>query len=1328
MSAEAPVAAPPPAPPPRRRRTRWLWRVLAAIVLLVLLAGGFVAWVLMTPQGAKLVMGRVQNMLGEGTRFSEVEGRIGGPLRIGTIEISRPDMYVRVEGFEMDTSPLDPFRGRLLIHRLAARSVQVHTASTGEAAKIPVTFEPPYPLKLEEGRVGELRIGPLTPEARAEKDVARRRALVEASKEKDFVVKDILLRGEGDKRHWTITEAAAETTYGRTKLAGTLDTTAPFALDAKIDSQGRLGERGYRATMTAKGTLKAIDAALEGDVSGQHATARAALEPFNTPPVRSLEVRAQDVDASRFASAPKTRLAVEAKLAAEGKAFSGPVRIANAEPGPWDRQRLPFQSASARVVVTPERVDISDLLVALAGGGSASGHAILQRGGVDADLRVARVDLHALHGGLQQTQVTGRVAIAGTADAQRFDVDLKDPRFDIAGRAAIANERLDVETVHIQAGGGSVDAKGEMQLAGRKEFRFEGAARHFDPAAFVKTTAGDLNFRFTTSGTLADSPAGQFSADIQPSRYAGLPASGRVRVSGDASRLASSDVHVQLGDGRLDASGSFGRAGDALEVALHAPDLSLFAKPLGVAMSGKLDAKARITGTMRSPAGRVELTGANLALPSNVYVRELSLRGEAGTEPNSPIDATLQARGLAVGKDSPPQSVAESANVTLRGTRLAHRLELDAAMTRRSNVKLALQGGLDPRASSLAWNGRVESLVMTGPGAFELQAPATLQASASRIELGAATLHGDWGEANLVVTRWTPRTLDLKGSSQAIRIQNLARSLRLGDVPRSSLVVAADWNVQAAESFEGKVNLRRVSGDLRIGDPPTPLGLTDLELNLDAARGRAHATVRIAGERIGRIEGDGRASLERGATGWQLAKAQPLDAKLTANVPDLSAFAAWLGPDAKVSGRVNANVVVSGTPGDPRISGEARAQSVALREPQSGFEIDQGEVALRLAGKSITVERFEASTPWHPSAAALRKLRGVTRPEAGRISADGSIDLGGRTGTLRIHAQQAAVTQTASRFLAISGDAQLQATKDGVLASGSFKSDAGWIGALSSSMPAVSEDVVVVRKVAPPATPAAQAGKERVMIDVRFDLGQHLYFEGRGLETRLAGNLHVTGPPTALKAEGAIRTVGGNYNGYGQKLTIERGALAFSGPIDNPQLNVRAVRKGLPVEAGVEVTGTVVHPKVRLVSTPEVPEAEKLSWMVLGRGPSELAPGDASVLVSAAASMFGKGTPGTDFAEKLGLDEVKIGRADTQNVLGVLPQSTVAGRTGSASAAEVVSVGKKLTRHVHLTFEQGLADAEGALKVTVDITRRFQVLVRAGYLPGLDLVYRWNFD
>jgi len=54
-------------------------------------------------------------------------------------------------------------------------------------------------------------------------------------------------------------------------------------------------------------------------------------------------------------------------------------------------------------------------------------------------------------------------------------------------------------------------------------------------------------------------------------------------------------------------------------------------------------------------------------------------------------------------------------------------------------------------------------------------------------------------------------------------------------------------------------------------------------------------------------------------------------------------------------------------------------------------------------------------------------------------------------------------------------------------------------------------------------------------------------------------------------------------------------------------------------------------------------------------------------------------------------------------------------------------VGKKLTRDLHLTYEQGLADAEGALRLSWQITRQFQLLARAGFLPGLDAVYRWSF-
>src|SRR5690606_28593423 len=160
-------------------------------------------------------------------------------------------------------------------------------------------------------------------------------------------------------------------------------------------------------------------------------------------------------------------------------------------------------------------------------------------------------------------------------------------------------------------------------------------------------------------------------------------------------------------------------------------------------------------------------------------------------------------------------------------------------------------GGIDPRAPALAWNGRLESLAMTGRGAFSLAAPATLAVSASRIELGPAALRGDRGEARLGGSRGAPRTLDLKGSSPGIQIQNLARSLRLG-TPRSSLVLAGDWNIRATEHFDGEVNLQRVSGGLRVGEPPLPLGLKTLSLRIEAVKSRLSAILAIDGERSGR--------------------------------------------------------------------------------------------------------------------------------------------------------------------------------------------------------------------------------------------------------------------------------------------------------------------------------------------------------------------------------------------------------------------------------------------------------------------------------------------
>lgn len=1311
-----------PAPP----RRRWVWRLLAlvGVLLLITLCAGW--WLLKTTSGASFALNYAIKLAGDGVKYEGVEGAIGGPLRIKKVEVTRPEMYVRVDDFVMDASPLQPLRGLLHVFQLSAGSIEVRTVDTGAAAKLPVSFAPPYAIRLDEGRVGTLRLGVLTPEAAAEKDPARKRALMDRSRDTDLVLKDIYLQGEGDQREWRLAQLRGETAYGKASLAGRVESTSPFAIDVKAALEGVAAERNYKATVAAKGTLKAIDAALDGEVSGQRATGRVLVEPFATQPVKSLELRAQGVDLARQAAGPRTRLDIEVKLAGEGKAFAGPVRIVNAEPGPWDQDRLPFNSASARVLATAEHVDIADLRLVLPGGGSATGKATLRKSGVVADLMLADVDLSALHRDLQKTRVRGRLGISGDKAAQRFEVALADPRFAINGKALLANQRLDVETATVRTGGGSVTAKGGMSLEGRKELRFTGRAEHFDPAAFVKASKGDLNFSFVAAGALAPAPSGEVTIEIAPSSYAGMPASGSIAIVGDSQRIAKADVSLALAEARLTARGAFGRAGDALDVTLRAPNLSVLAKPFNVALAGKADVDAQLTGTFKAPAGRVTLRAANLALPSDVFIRDLTLRAEAGSQPDSPIDAALSATAVALGKEKPPAPFAERIDASLKGTRAAHRFETQAQMTRESSLKLALVGGLDEKGRELTWNGRVEALSLVGRGAFTLTQPAALQAAANRVELGEAVLKGDWGEARSQLARWTPRSLELKGTSPGIEIQSLARSLRLGTLPRSDLVIAGDWDIRGLETFNGSLNVRRVSGDLRVGEPPLPLGLQTLELQAQAVGGRATATFNLTGERIGKMRGDGSGSIVRGAGGWEFASTSPVQAHLVAEHANLEALSPWLGVDAKLGGRLQADINVSGTGADPRIAGRAQAVDLLVREPQSGFEIENGQVALRMDGKTLAIEKLTATTPWKPAPSAREHFGGLATPPSGSITAEGAVDMGARTGSLRVKAEHAVLTQSPTRFLAVSGEANLEAGDKGLVASGAFKADAGWIGALESAPPSISEDVVVVRA-AKPVSDEPHKGGEPIRIEARFALGDHLYFEGRGIDTRLAGDIQVSGPPTALRAVGTIQTIGGTYNGYGQKLSIERGLLRFAGPVDNPQLSVLALRKGLGVEAGVEVLGTVARPRVRLVSSPDVPEPEKLSWLVLGRGPSDLAPGDASVLLAAATSMLGKNNPGSDLGKKLGLDEVRIGRADTNSILGVLPQSTVAGKTGSASASEVVSVSKKLTRDLHLTYEQGLADAEGALKLSWQITRQFQLLARAGFLPGLDAVYRWSF-
>ena len=195
-------------------------------------------------------------------------------------------------------------------------------------------------------------------------------------------------------------------------------------------------------------------------------------------------------------------------------------------------------------------------------------------------------------------------------------------------------------------------------------------------------------------------------------------------------------------------------------------------------------------------------------------------------------------------------------------------------------------------------------------------------------------------------------------------------------------------------------------------------------------------------------------------------------------------------------------------------------------------------------------------------------------------------------------------------------------------------------------------------------------------LDMQGNLGQRFYIEGAGLEARLAGEVNLSGRPSQLRAEGSVRTVDGVYAGYGQRLQIERGIVTFPGPIDNPALNVLAVRSGLPVEVGVAIGGTAQRPIVRLHSDPAMSDTEKLNWLVLGRPPGASDGNDRAMLSAAASALFSgqADSASAGLIRSLGIDQITLQPGQSSGSL--LPRETVAGRLRSSGVSTSSAAGR----------------------------------------------------
>ncbi|MBI3346878.1 MAG: translocation/assembly module TamB domain-containing protein [Burkholderiales bacterium] len=1146
-----------------------------------------------------------------------------------------------------------------------------------------------------------------------------------------------------------------------------VDSAAPMHTEATLSvQQNEATELPWLAVAAARGPLARLTAKAELEAAHQTLKAEGQVQPFAAWPVNALQLQADKLDLSALSALapglPRTALTGTARLNAPARDAEATLQadLRNTAAGRWDQGALPVNRLALALAGRPDQptsLRLTTLDAELPGGARVQGKGRREADGrwqldarvlglrteaLDARATPARLDGPLMLAGGGNQPLSARLDLNGTLQSRPLRV-----RTQLQGRLLAQGSAWQIDEARVTSGDAELQASGSVetrnpgpgQKSGATEVtaRLKAQVRQFDPhlvwrgdpasawARLPGVTRLNADTQLDLRGSALDNLTGSADAKLLPGQFAGLPLQGQFSIKRPrATEAAIFDADARLGSNRAQASGEVRTSTVAARWQLQAPKLAELNPLLALfgqaAVAGQADGDGDVQGlrsapparkaTLAAPAwqlggsGRLQLVNASAQGVTVANTRARWTLPLPGPDGDGPLALTLELGGL-----HHPQVDVKLAKVELQGRRSAHDLKAQLAgrvPREMQDLNLGLTLQAQGRWDGQAWTGRIAKvdLAPLRPGT-----PAALAASGvplqvsmngpglrvvaepGRAEVGGAFIHwsalswqgGERPEARAelqledlavapLLARWQPDF----GWGGDLRVTGHA-SLLFNDKLTADLLV------------------ERQSGDLRVTDEfgPRALGLTDLRLALNVHDGVWQFAQGLAGNELGSLGG---ALTLRPAQ--LLPDAQtPLQGVLQANVAQLATWGSWVPAGWRLAGRVGASVQLGGRLGAPDLTGSVEGDGLALRHLLYGVDATDGRFTLELNGQHARLTRLEA------------------RGGDGWLRATGSAELGAKpTAHVEIKADKLRVLSRVDRRIVASGEASLDLDDKGLQLSGKLRADEGLFDFTRADAPALADDVTVLRgpRNAGPVAPPAPKAARNTNVNVALDFGNDFKVRGRGLATTLRGQLQVTQKDGPLRLTGRLDANGGQYAAYGQKLEIERGDITFSGALDNPALDLLAVRPNLDIRVGVRVGGTALAPRVSLYSEPEMGDTDKLSWLLLGRGPDGLGRTDTALLQRAAVALLsGEGEGATGKAlRQLGLDELSLSQADDD------------------TRATIVRLGKQISRRWYVGYERSLNATTGSWQLIYRIAQRFTLRAQSGDDNALDLIWQWKWN
>ena len=785
-----------------------------------------------------------------------------------------------------------------------------------------------------------------------------------------------------------------------------------------------------------------------------------------------------------------------------------------------------------------------------------------------------------------------------------------------------------------------------------------------NPAYWVAELPGTLAGPLRSKGSFKSERL-ELDANLDlKGRLRGLPAVLQAKANGAGETWTVSALDIRLGDNRINGTATLQQQIKA-QLDLNMPRLG----QLWPELRGQLKGRVDLGGTLKAPQGTVKLNGQQLAFADN---RLQNLTLDASLDRNQRGRLDLKGSGIQAGET---QLGVLTANASGDIKRQQLKLGLQGPMLQ---LALALDGGLDKDN----WRGRlVSGDVKAGGQAWVLQNPARLERLAD-------------GRINMGSQCWISGPASLCSEEQRLMPDPRLR-LHLKQFPLDSLAewLPKDFQWQGdlnadlvldlpASGPKGQIVVDASGGTLLFKDKGqwVDFPYEAFKLTSNLTPNRVESRLDFDGGKLGQLMLSARIN--------PLPKSKPISGEFQLTGLDVSMIRPFAPMVEKLTGQLNGSGTISGVLLSPHIIGNVALSDGEISGPQLPTSFENVQLSMAINGETALING------------------GWTSGQQGQGSISGNVAWGrAMVVDVLIKGNNLPVTVEPYAKLEVAPDLKISLNPDNtLLIAGRVNVPKGEIVVreLPPSTVKVSDDTVVVGQ-----QTTDEASPMQIDMDINVVVGQELLtFSGFGLSADLAGQVHIG---NNLETRGELRLNNGRYRAYGQKLTIRRARLLFAGPIDQPYLDIEAVRQTDDVIAGIRLTGSAEQPTTQIFSEPAMSQEQALSYLILGRpltGTGE----DENLLAQAALGLGLLGSSGitTSLANHLGLKEFEL---DTE---------------GSGNNTSVVASGK-INERLSVRYGVGVFEPASTIALRYKLSKRVYVEVASGFASSLDIFYKRDF-